>query len=156
MRVADLDEVMEIESYSFPMPWERSMYEADLTKNPRSIFYVARDEKGGVAGYVGSWTFDEEAHIGTIATRSEMRRMGIARVLIYHTAKEAIARGAKFLVLEVRVSNASAITLYENLGFKKVGVRRRYYSDNGEDAHLMTHMDLSNLVADFEAGVVKE
>jgi ribosomal-protein-alanine N-acetyltransferase len=156
MRLADLDEVMEIESYSFATPWERSIYEADLTQNPRSMFYVARDGKGSVVGYIGSWKFDQEVHVGTVATREDMRRAGVARMLIYHTAKEAVERGAEYLVLEVRVSNANAVALYEKLGFKKVGVRKRYYSDNGEDADLMMHTDLPRLAAEFEAGIVKE
>ncbi|MCD6118394.1 ribosomal protein S18-alanine N-acetyltransferase [bacterium] len=145
MQVGDLDEVLEIEEYSFPTPWERRMYENDILVNENSRFYVALTSESEIAGYIGTWFILDECHIGTIAVKREYRRMGIGKKLLGYIAFKALEEKVLYIILEVRENNAAAITLYEDLGFKTVGRRKGYYRDTGEDAHLMLMSDLSVL-----------
>jgi ribosomal-protein-alanine N-acetyltransferase len=146
MRERDLDELMLIEQYSFPTPWKRSMYEHDLRHNNLSRFYVIKHEQTGeLAAYSGSWFIYDEAHLGSIATKREHRGLRFAEQLLAYTAFAAVQEGLSYMVLEVRETNAGAIQLYERTGFARVGLRRGYYTDTGEDAILMTHSDLPAL-----------
>jgi ribosomal-protein-alanine N-acetyltransferase len=139
MRMGDLDQVMEIEAYSFPTPWRRHMYESDLKTNRQARFYVIRDpQTNEVGAYSGTWFIYDEAHVGTIATRTQHRGERLAEQLLAYTALQAENEGLKYMILEVRTSNSAAIRLYERLGFLRVGIRRGYYTDTGEDAILMT------------------
>jgi len=146
MRLSDLDEVLEIERYSFPTPWSREVYRYDLERNPRARFYCAKSTASGrVVGYIGSWFVEDECHVGTIAVAREHRGRGIAKLLLAHTAAVALSEGISYVILEVRVNNIPAINVYRTLGFKEVGVRRKYYSDTGEDALIFAHRDLEAL-----------
>jgi ribosomal-protein-alanine N-acetyltransferase len=146
LRERDLDEVMVIELYSFPTPWKRSMYEHDLRHNNLSRFYAIKHvQTGEVAAYSGTWFIYDEAHVGTIATKSEFRGLRLAEQLLAYTALAAVNEKLAYMVLEVRERNASAIRLYERIGFLQVGRRKGYYTDTGEDAILMTHSDLPAL-----------
>lgn len=148
MRPEDLDEVMEIEQYSFPTPWTRTIYEHDLKRNPRSRFFVARNEdEGELLGYIGNWVIEDECHVGTIASKREFRGQRIAEALLIHTARISLAEGVTYIILEVRENNFAAINLYKKLGFKQVGLRRGYYRDTGEDALLLTLHDLESLAS---------
>jgi ribosomal-protein-alanine N-acetyltransferase len=80
----------------------------------------------------------DEAHIVAIATHPEYRRRGIGERLLSRALELAREREARAVTLEVRVSNLPAQRLYEKFGFRRVGVRRRYYTDTGEDAIIMT------------------
>jgi len=91
-----------------------------------------------VVGFIGVWMMPDEAHIVTIATRESHRRRGIAEKLLIYGIDIAQARRRPMLTLEVRVSNEAAIGLYEKYGLMKVGRRHRYYSDNHEDAYILT------------------
>ena len=91
-----------------------------------------------VRGFVGIWFLADEVHITGIATRQEYQRQGIGELLLIGTVELAAQRGSRAVTLEVRVSNDVAQALYRKYGFKEVGVRKRYYSDNAEDAVLMT------------------
>ncbi len=90
-----------------------------------------------LAGYAGLWLMVDEAHITTIAVRPEFRRRGYGELLLVALAEVAIDINARWLTLEVRVSNEIAQSLYRKYGFKSAGVRQRYYSDNHEDALIM-------------------
>ena len=148
MTVGDLDQVMVIEDYSFPTPWKRSMYEHDLTGNAYSRFYVINNASTGeLAGYIGSWFIADEAHIGTIATKNEYRGYRLAEQLVAYTAMQGMNEGMAYIILEVRINNKPAIKLYERLGFERVGMRKGYYSDTGEDAILMTSTELEALAS---------
>ena len=154
MQVSDLDEVMVIEKYSFPTPWSRRLYEMDITRNPRSRFYVARlRENRELVGYIGSWLAADECHVGTIATKREYRGIGLARALLAHTATVVHQEGCEYIILEVRVNNLQAVNLYRTLGFEHVGRRPGYYIDTGEDALLYLHRDLPTLAAQAMAPV---
>jgi ribosomal-protein-alanine N-acetyltransferase len=90
-----------------------------------------------VLGYAGLWVILEEAHLTSIAVRDSYRRKGIGESILISVIEMASQMNAKIVTLEVRISNKSAQTLYERYMFKTVGLRRRYYSDNGEDAYVM-------------------
>jgi ribosomal-protein-alanine N-acetyltransferase len=91
-----------------------------------------------VVGVVGTWMLPDEAHIVTIATRASHRRRGIGEMLLIATIELAQERGQPLITLEVRVSNEAALALYDKYGFQEVGRRPRYYSDNREDAYILT------------------
>ncbi|MCH7712321.1 MAG: ribosomal protein S18-alanine N-acetyltransferase [Chloroflexi bacterium] len=91
-----------------------------------------------VAGYVSVWYQGEEAHITEIAVREKLRGRGIGELLLIGSMREAVKYGSKVMTLEVRVSNFIAQRLYEKYAFKTVGTRKGYYSDNREDAVIMT------------------
>jgi len=148
MAIADLDQLMPIEEYSFPTPWKRAMYEHDLTENEHSRFYVIRlTDTHELVGYIGSWFIADEIHIGTVATKREYRGWRFAEQLVAYTALQGMNESMTYIILEVRVNNRPAIRLYERLGFERVGLRKGYYSDTGEDAILMTCTDLTGLAS---------
>jgi ribosomal-protein-alanine N-acetyltransferase len=148
MTPEDLDEVMEIEQYSFPTPWTRTVYEHDLKRNPRSRFFVARSEDDNkLLGYIGNWVTEDKCHVGTIASKHEFRGQGIAEALLTYTARTSLAEGVTYIILEVRENNFAAINLYKKLGFKQVGLRPGYYRDTGEDALLLMLHDLESLAS---------
>lgn len=91
-----------------------------------------------IVGFIGVWMMPDEAHIVTIATRESHRRSGIAEKLLISAIEMSQARRQALLTLEVRVSNDAALALYEKYGFEEVGRRHRYYSDNHEDAYILT------------------
>jgi ribosomal-protein-alanine N-acetyltransferase len=91
-----------------------------------------------IYGYAGLWLMVDEAHITTIAVRPEFRGKGLGELVLCGLVDTALEVGARILTLEVRVSNTVAQNLYLKYGFKQSGLRRRYYSDNNEDALIMT------------------
>lgn len=90
-----------------------------------------------IVGYAGLWLMVDEAHITTIAVHPKYRGTGIGELLLLQTIDRAFEIGARWLTLEVRKSNEVAKALYHKYTFKEMGVRRRYYSDDGEDALIM-------------------
>ncbi len=137
MRLADLPAVHRIEQASFSVPWPDEAYRSEIEGNRLASYLVARagDE---VVGYGGIWLMVDEAHVTTFAVDPGWRRQRIGEALILALLDLAIARHAREATLEVRLSNLPARRLYEKFGFRPVGVRPRYYSDNGEDALIMT------------------
>lgn len=97
-----------------------------------------------IVGVAGIWRLVGEAHIVTIAVRQERRREGIGELLLTATLEEARATGQELVTLECRISNEAAQAMYRKYGFIRVGVRARYYSDNQEDAVMMTTPALSS------------
>lgn len=91
-----------------------------------------------IVGLVGLWFVMDEAHVVIIGNRPSDRRKGIGELLLVAAIEAAIARGSRVLTLEVRASNEVARALYHKYGFREVGVRKRYYADNNEDAVIMT------------------
>jgi ribosomal-protein-alanine N-acetyltransferase len=90
-----------------------------------------------IIGFAGMWVLFDEAHVTTIGVRPTHRGKGLGELMLVDLFEEAGRRGAEWLTLEVRVSNESAQALYRKYGFTRQGLRRRYYSDNGEDAYIM-------------------
>jgi ribosomal-protein-alanine N-acetyltransferase len=87
-----------------------------------------------IVGYAGLWQMVDEAHVTTIATHPSFRGRGVGELLLLGLIERAFDIGARWMTLEVRVSNTVAQNLYRKYTFKEMGLRRRYYSDNGEDA----------------------
>jgi ribosomal-protein-alanine N-acetyltransferase len=137
MGVADLDAVQEIERRSFTTPWPSHAYRTELETNRLATYLVARLD-GLVVGYAGMWVMVDEAHVTTFAVEPEHRRQGIGERLLLALLDVANARHAHEATLEVRLSNMAARRLYEKYGFRPVGLRPRYYSDDNEDALIMT------------------
>jgi ribosomal-protein-alanine N-acetyltransferase len=94
-------------------------------------------ELRSIVGYAGLWLMTDESHITTIAVDPDSQGNGIGELLLFALIDRSQQIGARWLTLEVRVSNTGAQKLYEKYTFKEMGLRRRYYSDNGEDALVM-------------------
>jgi ribosomal-protein-alanine N-acetyltransferase len=159
MGVDDLDAVQEIEHESFTTPWPPYAYRQELETNRLAHYIVAR-YGDDVVGFAGIWLMVDEAHITTFAVRSTWRRQGVGERLLIALLDLAKARGAREATLEVRPSNHPARRLYEKYGFALVGVRPHYYSDDNEDALIMTTpqldgRDMRELLAGLRAEVAK-
>jgi ribosomal-protein-alanine N-acetyltransferase len=94
-------------------------------------------ERSPIVGFAGMWLAFDEAHVTTIGVDPPHRGLGLGELLLLCMFDEAVARGANWLTLEVRVTNAAAQALYRKYGFTAHGTRKRYYSDNNEDALIM-------------------
>jgi ribosomal-protein-alanine N-acetyltransferase len=140
MQVDDIAQVMPIERASFPSPWPASAYRYELERNNLCHYLVlcAAAGEGQVLAYGGFWLILDEAHISTIAVHPDWRGRGLGEMLLLALIETALLKGAGELTLEVRVSNLVAQHMYRKLGFQQVGVRKGYYSDNKEDALIMT------------------
>ncbi len=130
---ADLPDVIAIERLSFPAPWSLAMFVLELSK-PSSICAGATLD-GDLIGYLICSRYHTVWHLMNVAVHDDHRRSGIAKALLEHLL-EAAGDHDRY-TLEVRVSNAEAIRMYESFGFRTAGVRRRYYHDNNEDALIM-------------------
>jgi ribosomal-protein-alanine N-acetyltransferase len=130
----DLPHVIAIERRSFPAPWSLAMFVLELSK-PSSICLGAR-HLGELVGYLVCSRYHTVWHIMNVAVDGQYRRLGVATALIDRLFSETDDRGERY-TLEVRVSNAEAIKMYESFGFRSAGIRRRYYHDNNEDALIM-------------------
>jgi ribosomal-protein-alanine N-acetyltransferase len=102
-------------------------------------------------GYIGFWMVLDEAHIVTLAVRSDFRRKGVGSMLMASALVLAVHLGANKATLEVRVTNIPAQNLYEKFGFKTAAIRRNFYPDTGEDAYLMWLSDLEDKLGEFRA-----
>lgn len=134
-RRSDLDAVAELERISFPVPWKREYFEAEVGA-PFRRNLVARDERGRLAGFVFCAFAGGEVHINKIAVAPDARRQRLATRLMDEVFLFARDIRAEEIYLEVRVSNDPARRFYEGLGFVEAGRRPRYYLD-GEDALVM-------------------
>jgi [ribosomal protein S18]-alanine N-acetyltransferase len=137
MQLEDIPAVHAIESASFPTPWPPYAFRGELESNRMAHYLVVR-AGGRVVAYAGLWLMVDEAHVTTFAVLPAYRRRGIGGLLLSELVELAAALGATVATLEVRLGNMAARQLYQRFGFRPVGVRPRYYSDNGEDALIMT------------------
>ena len=131
-----IEQISEIECISFSLPWSMDAFKSELT-NPYARYFVAVAE-GVVAGYIGCHFLLGEGYITNVAVAPPYRRMGIGEALIRELIAYCEKENGDFVTLEVRRSNSSAISLYEKMGFRAVGERKKYYSEPVEDALLMT------------------
>jgi ribosomal-protein-alanine N-acetyltransferase len=160
MTLVDIDQVMEIERLSVPAPWSERAYRYEITENSYSTMLVVRQAAARndpfrrlaqplarhlglvkphpLLGYAGFWLLVDEAHICTIAVHPHWRRQGLGELLLLSLIDRGQDLGASRATLEVRVSNRVALELYDKYGFDIVSRRKRYYSDNNEDAYIMT------------------
>ena len=130
---SDLPAVLSIERRAFETPWSLAMFVLELSK-PSGIC-LALTDGDRLSGYLVCSRYADVWHLMNIAVVPERRRQGIARRLLERLFDEA-GPDARY-TLEVRTSNHGAIAMYEQLGFRRAGHRRRYYHDNGEDALIM-------------------
>jgi ribosomal-protein-alanine N-acetyltransferase len=137
MRLEDVSAVHEIERLSFATPWPAYAFEQELRGNRLARYLVARAGDRVVA-FAGVWLMVDEAHVTTFSVHPDWRRQGIARQLLLSLVDLSVTIGAKRLTLEVRASNEAAQALYRSYHFDVVGRRPRYYTDDGEDALVMT------------------
>jgi ribosomal-protein-alanine N-acetyltransferase len=167
MTLDDLPDVMRIEKEAFTSVWPQTLYRRELQHNDLARYLVLeqlgdvadapaaggfRDQLrrlwGGsdseqreavsIVGFVGVWFMAGEGHIVTIAVDPRYRRLGLGELLLLAIIDVSMAHGQEAMSLECRVSNTAAQALYEKYGFHRTGVRPRYYSDNHEDALIMT------------------
>jgi [ribosomal protein S18]-alanine N-acetyltransferase len=140
MRESDVPTIQEIERRIFSTPWPRNAYYRELSSRNSAYYLVLRREAeqgAEVVGYGGMWRMYDEAHVTTIGVRHDLQRHGFGRIIFAGLVQAAYDMGAKWVRLEVRTSNDNAIRMYENFGFKVIGRRKGYYTDNGEDAMVM-------------------
>lgn len=155
MREADVPTVQEIERRIFSTPWPRNAYYRELSSRSSAYYIVLKRElqpgqaqarRRGVGpahddmeivGYGGMWRMYDEAHVTTIGVRHDLHHRGYGRILFAGLVQAAYEMGAKWITLEVRATNDMAMRMYEGFGFKVIGRRKGYYTDNGEDAIVM-------------------
>jgi ribosomal-protein-alanine N-acetyltransferase len=136
MELKDIDRIHEIETKSFATPWSKEAFHNELTMNKFALYTVI--EVGNeVAGYCGAWVVIDEVHITNIALLPEYRGMKLGEALLRKVMDLVKELGAKTMTLEVRVSNLVAQSLYRKLGFQEGAIRKKYYTDNLEDALVM-------------------
>jgi ribosomal-protein-alanine N-acetyltransferase len=143
MRLEDVAAVHEIEQLSFRTPWPAYAFEQELRGNRLARYVVARAGER-VVGFAGVWLMVDDAHVTTFGVHPEWRRQGIGRQLLVNVAELSSAIGARRMTLEVRAGNEAAQALYHTFGFEIVGRRPRYYTDDGEDALVMTTPELDD------------
>lgn len=136
MRDEDIAQVRAIELAVFPTPWPGSAYQRELNSNRAAHYFCLRRNRQ-LVGYGGLWSVGEEAHVTTIGVAAEWQGQGYGRVIFAALVSWSYALRANFISLEVRPGNEAAIHLYQTFGFKVIGRRRGYYTDNGEDAVVM-------------------
>lgn len=136
MDVIDIEGVLEVEARSFSTPWTKEAFQQEITKNQFAYYFIAQIG-GKIVGYCGLWVVVENANITNIAVDPDYRKQGIGEGLMKGAVDMARMLGAEKLSLEVRVSNEGAQHLYRKFGFQPGGIRKRYYTDNQEDALVM-------------------
>ena len=137
LKLRDLNAIEEIERASYPTPWSRSMFAGELAK-PSSFSIGAFDaDEGGLVAYLIVSRYVDAWHIMNVAVHPGYRRQGVASRLLDELFDLTSGDPRRGYTLEVRVSNATAIALYERFGFEPSGIRRGYYTDNREDALIM-------------------
>ena len=136
MTAEDLDGVMTVEHDSFIVPWSRTAFEEELSKNNLAHYLVAVSDSE-VVGYAGTWLVINEAHVTNVAVSRSRRREGIGRILMEKLMELARNNHMESMTLEVRVSNAAARNLYRQLGFEEAGMRKNYYAETKEDALIL-------------------
>ncbi len=133
--LADLDAIDVIERRAYGTPWSRSMFASELGK--RTSICLGAFEGDRLVGYTVNARYVDAWHVMNVAVDPDHRRRGIASRLLEHLFALTDDSERRGYTLEVRVSNADAISLYEKLGFVSQGIRPGYYTDNREDALIM-------------------
>jgi [ribosomal protein S18]-alanine N-acetyltransferase len=136
MRRRHVRSVLKIEQQVYPRPWSASLFLSELALRSTRAYYVARVGRD-LVGYAGLMMTLDDGHVTTIAVDPQRHRNKIGTRLLLVLAREAIARGATSLTLEVRITNRGAQELYRQFGFGPVGVRKNYYAEVNEDALVM-------------------
>ena len=135
MELSHAEQVAQLEIQCFSDPWSVQSIRSEIS-NPLSL-WLAAVEGDVVLGYIGSQSVLGEADMMNLAVSEDHRRQGIAQALVLALMEQLKRSDVYRLTLEVRVSNASAISLYEKLGFQQIGRRPNYYYHPKEDALIL-------------------
>ncbi|WP_040210661.1 ribosomal protein S18-alanine N-acetyltransferase [Clostridium polynesiense] len=130
-----IEEVLEISSMSFPIPWSRESFLKELLNMFAKYFVAVKDNE--VIGYGGMWIIIDESHITNIAVHPDYRGMGVGENILKSMIHQCSLQRVNAMTLEVRKSNIPAQNLYRKYGFAEEGIRKAYYEDNHEDAIIM-------------------
>ena len=133
--LSDLTAIDSIEQRAYRTPWSRSMFASELAKH--TSICLGAFEGDQLIGYIVNSRYVDAWHVMNVAVAGGRRRRGIATALLERLFELTADDAQRGYTLEVRVSNAGAIRLYERLGFEQRGLRRGYYTDNREDALIM-------------------
>jgi [ribosomal protein S18]-alanine N-acetyltransferase len=136
-----LNDVRRVDELVYTKPWSLAMFRQELDKRD-SRHYVVAQIDGRHAGHAGLLQIADEGHVTTVAVDPQWQRHGVGACLMLDLHRHAIGRGVQAMTLEVRVSNAPAIGLYRRFGYAPAGVRKNYYSDEGEDGLVMWAHDI--------------
>ena len=136
MTISDLDEISDILFSDFDDFWNINIFKNELL-NPNSKYIVAKlDNK--IVGFAGIWKAVDDVHITNIVTAKKLRRQNIGSILLSNLIEMAKSEiSITSITLEVNSTNIPAQKLYEKFGFKKVGIRKKYYN-NTDDAVIYT------------------
>lgn len=138
MQKGDVSQIMEIEKVSFGSHhWSPESFNSEIGNTLGNYFTAIDKETGNVVGYCGFWLIFDEAHITTIAVNPKYRNHKIGETLLQHMISVGYDKKAKWFTLEARTSNIAAQNLYTKYGFQSLGIRKKYYQDNNEDALIM-------------------
>jgi ribosomal-protein-alanine N-acetyltransferase len=143
LRRRDLRHLMQIENVVFPEPWTPAVFNSELALRKGRLYRAAWDGDT-MAGYIGFFIVDDEAHMTTIATAPAYQRHGIATTMIIDSLTTLRGDGVKHISLEVAANNEPAQTLYRRFGFAPIGVRKNYYPVTGQDALVMWVYDIDS------------
>jgi ribosomal-protein-alanine N-acetyltransferase len=152
MTTDDVDQVYAIERECFMSPWPRGSFNYELS-NPRAYNLCAK-QGPTVLGYLMGWCIEPEFHLGNLAVAAAHRRQGVAARLLEQVLAELAARRYETVTLEVREHNRAAIRLYTGYGFVPVAIRKKYYTDTGENAIIMVHTITAPIVLAPSAGTL--
>jgi [ribosomal protein S18]-alanine N-acetyltransferase len=137
MTADDVEAVYAIELATFPAPWTLDSFHYEMRENQFAHYIVAVNDEDKIIGFCGMWIVIDAAQITNVAVLEEARGFGIGEALMREAMKAATNGGAEMMSLEVRVTNTVAQNLYRKLNFQDGGIRKGYYTDNGEDALVM-------------------
>lgn len=136
MVLKDIDGVLAVERRAFPTPWSRQAFVTELVDN-QFAHYVVVEKDNRIVGYAGIWLIVDEGHVTNIAVDPDFQGQHLGEALLKELFTICMSRYIMRMTLEVRVSNEVAQNLYRKFGFAGVGIRKGYYTDNGEDALIM-------------------
>ena len=142
MEITDLPVALRIERQSFATPWSKTTFRQALSEKHSHLLVAVLEET--VVAYAHFILITGDAHITNFAVDLAYRRRGIGKALLKETLDRIKKMGGELVFLEVRVSNLAAQNLYRQFGFQIHSIRKKYYSDNGEDAYLLWIPELSN------------
>ena len=135
MAEEDVPTVARIEQDCFSEPWSEQGFLDGMDHS--AVFLAAEDDKGDVVGYIGMYVTEPEGEITNVAVSKDVRGRGIGEALVAAMQQWAVEHGVERIILEVRLSNAPAIHVYEKKGFVTIGVRKNFYRLPTEDAGIM-------------------
>ena len=131
-----LDSLETLEQMCFSIPWSKNLFRNEIGNSQK--YYVVALSEGNVIGYGGIAFVLDEGDIMNIAVHPDFRKKGIGSGILTMLIEYATDKSASLINLELRESNENAYNMYKKFGFETVGKRKEYYSDNKEDALLMT------------------